>query len=79
MIRPAYLNKGDKVAVLGTGHSVSSSQELKPTLQLMEDWGLVPVMFENANGMNQQLNEQNIRAVLHVNADHGMVILSSNY
>lgn len=39
MLTPKILQKGDKVAIVSTARKISE-EEIKPALQLLENWGL---------------------------------------
>ena len=39
MITPAYLQKGDKIAIVSTARK-NIEDNLKPTIDLLEGWGL---------------------------------------
>jgi muramoyltetrapeptide carboxypeptidase len=53
MITPPYLKAGDKVAIVSTARKVSE-QEMKPAVELLEEWGLETVFGKNLfNELNQ--------------------------
>ncbi|MDR0229130.1 MAG: LD-carboxypeptidase [Flavobacteriaceae bacterium] len=54
MIIPAYLKKGDKVAIVCTARKFSKV-EAQPAIELLESWGLIPVLGDTIDNDNFQL------------------------
>src|SRR4051812_39711349 len=46
MLSPAYLNKGDKIAIVATARKVSR-EELQPGVEILQSWGLEVVFGKN--------------------------------
>lgn len=87
MITPSYLKRGDSVAILATARKYSL-ENLQPSIELLEGWGLKPVIgntiglennqlggtdTERAVDFQQMLNNPNIKAIWCVRGGYGTV------
>ena len=87
MIRPPYLNPGDKVAIVAPARKISP-QEVAPAVALFRSWGLEPVLPEHlfdsdhqmagtdsirAAVLQQQLDDPAIRAIFCARGGYGTV------
>lgn len=87
MIQPAYLKKGDKVAIVCTARKFSS-QEAQQALQLLESWGLIGVLGktigvdcnqlggtdqQRIEDFNTQLADPSIKAIWCARGGYGTV------
>src|SRR5438876_428820 len=62
MIRPQYLKKGDKVAIVSTARKVSL-EEMQPAVDALAEWGLDVVFGKNLfNALNQFAGTDDERA-----------------
>lgn len=48
-----YLKKGDKIGIVSTARKINS-EELKYSVELIEKWGLVPVLGQNIYNSDHQ-------------------------
>lgn len=63
MIQPSFLQPGDKVGILSTARKISL-EEIKPAIELLESWGLKPVIGESIGlAENQFAGNDRQRAV----------------
>ncbi|MGZ6416728.1 MAG: LD-carboxypeptidase, partial [Bacteroidia bacterium] len=46
LIRPSYLKKNDKIAIVASARKVSK-EELQPAIELFKSWGLEVLLSEN--------------------------------
>lgn len=53
MVTPPFIQKGDAVAIVSTARKTSLT-ELKPALQLLESWGLKPVLGKTIGAEDNQ-------------------------
>ncbi|WP_133713018.1 S66 peptidase family protein [Myroides indicus] len=87
MIKPPYLKKGDKIAIVCTARKFSK-EEAQPAIQLMESWGLQVVLGETigkdnfqlggtdedrVNDFNKQLANPEIKAIWCARGGYGTV------
>lgn len=87
MIRPPYLKEGDTVAIVATARKVSKF-EMKPTIDLLEKWGLKVMPGKNlykdqnqfagsdedrSGDLQRALNNKNVRAILFARGGYGTV------
>jgi len=87
MIVPPQLQPGDHVAIVATARKVQH-QELQPAINLLESWGLIPVLgssigveenqfagsdTERAEDFQQQLNNPKIKAIWCAKGGYGTV------
>ncbi len=87
MITPNYLSKGDTIAIAAPARKISL-EELQPAIDLFERWGLKVVFAENLfkshhqyagtdneriEGMNQLLNNPNVKAIISARGGYGTV------
>src|SRR4051812_41387721 len=62
LIQPAYLKKGDKIAIVASARKVSR-EELQPAIELFKSWGLEVVLSRNLFSQeNQYAGSDNERA-----------------
>ena len=89
MILPAYLKKGDTIAIIATARKVSK-EEIQPAIAFFESYGLSVVLGKNLFASNNQyagndpertedmqwaLNDQNIKAIIIARGGYGSVRL----
>ena len=87
MITPNYLSKGDTIAIAALARKISL-EELQPAIDLFERWGLKVVFADNLfkthhqyagtdneriEGMNQLLNDPNVKAIISARGGYGTV------
>ncbi|MDR2222384.1 MAG: LD-carboxypeptidase [Flavobacteriaceae bacterium] len=87
MIIPAYLKKGDKVAIVCTARKFSKV-EAQPAIELLESWGLIPILGdtidndnfqlggtdkERADDFNKQLADSSVKAIWCARGGYGTV------
>ncbi|MTG97562.1 MULTISPECIES: LD-carboxypeptidase [Myroides] len=87
MIKPAYLKEGDKVAIVCTARKFSR-EEAQPAIELLQSWGLVPVLGdtigldnfqlggsdkERAADFNKQLADESVKAIWCARGGYGTV------
>ena len=87
MITPAYLKKGDKVAIVSTARKVSE-EEMIPAVELLESWGLKVIYGKNlfqalnqfagtdedrTNDFQLALDDSSIKAILFARGGYGTV------
>jgi muramoyltetrapeptide carboxypeptidase len=87
LIPPHNLQKGDKVAIIATARKISE-QELLPALELLQQWGLKPVLGKNCYAVHHQfagtdaqraadlqwaLDDESIKAIIAVRGGYGTV------
>lgn len=53
MNHPAFLKKGDRIAILSTARKIEEYQ-LQSTIKLLESWGLVPVLGQTIGSVSHQ-------------------------
>ena len=62
MITPAYLKKGDTIAIVSTARKITE-QEIQPALQLLEKWGLKTILGKTIDAEeNQFAGSDDLRA-----------------
>jgi muramoyltetrapeptide carboxypeptidase len=89
MILPAYLKKGDVIAIIATARKVSK-EEIQPAIAFFESYGLSVVLGKNLFASNNQyagndlertedlqwaLNDKNIKAIIIARGGYGSVRL----
>ena len=87
MIRPPYLSKGDKIAIVAPARSITF-EEVLPSIKLFQKWGLEVVLgtyiFSKENqfsgsdsqrraDLQQMLDDPSIRAVICARGGYGTV------
>ena len=87
MIKPAYLQSGDKVAIVATARKIAP-EELTSSIKLLQSWGLEVVIPEGlfaedhqfagndetrARVLQQQLDDPNIKAIICARGGYGTV------
>lgn len=87
MRRPPYLKKGDKIALVAPARKITE-QELSPAVQLLQDWGLEPVIgkhclgeFNQFSGNDAQrtsdfqtaLDDSSIKAIIAARGGYGCI------
>ena len=87
MIKPAYLKKGDTVAIVSTARKVSKA-EVKPTVEILKSWGLNVQLGKNLFKEQNQfagsdeertadfqraINSRTIRAIIFARGGYGTV------
>lgn len=87
MITPPFLKKGDRIAIVATARKISL-EELEEGVQLIESWGLVPVIgktigasdhqyagtdFERAQDFQEMLDNPEIKAIWCARGGYGSV------
>ena len=87
MIKPAALQKGDKVAIVATARKISK-EELAFAIKILEQWGLIVVFSENLFGEHHQfsgdddqrlsdfnwaLHQEEIKAIIIARGGYGTV------
>jgi muramoyltetrapeptide carboxypeptidase len=87
MIRPPYLHKGDKVAILAPARSITFD-EVHPTIKLFQKWGLEVILgnsifskddqfagddIHRGKDMQQMLDDPSIRAIICARGGYGTV------
>jgi len=84
---PARLNKGDKLALISTARKITYN-ELKPSIDIIESWGIRVVLTKNLfkqdnqfsgtihqrkNDLQEILNNEEIKAILCVRGGYGTI------
>ena len=92
MEKPAYLKKGDKVAIVSTARKISE-EEIRPAIDVLNKWGLIVVLGKNTYGENNQfsgtseertkdfqnaLDDEMIKAVFCARGGYGTVKIIDN-
>ena len=87
MITPAYLKKGDTVGILATARKIDQAT-LKPSIQLLESWGLKVVLgktigkeenqlagadWQRATDYQEMIDNPNIKAIWAAKGGYGTV------
>lgn len=91
-ITPSYLKHGDKVAIISTARKISL-EELQPSIQLLKEWGLEPVLAPNlfaeenqfagsdvqrAEDLQAMLDDENIKAIWCARGGYGTIRIIDN-
>ncbi len=91
-ITPTYLKHGDKVAIISTARKISL-EELQPSIQLLKDWGLEPVLATNlfaeenqfagsdaqrTEDLQTMLDDENIKAIWCARGGYGTIRIIDN-
>ncbi len=51
---PAYLKKGDKIAILCPASYINKEVDLSPAYDILRSWGLVPVIYDSVTAQHNQ-------------------------
>ena len=89
MVSPAFLKKGDKIAIVAPARKVSKL-EMMPAIKKLSDWGLQVVLGSNLFGVNNQysgtdeeriadfqemLDDKSIKAIISARGGYGSIRL----
>lgn len=87
LIRPPYLKKGDKIAILATARKISK-EEIEPAIVILKSWGLEVVLGKNLfkadhqySGTDEQraadlqlmLDDTSIKAIISARGGYGTI------